>query len=265
MITIKTREEIEVMRQGGQILKGIIDTLGGMIKVGTKGEEIEKKAEELIKASGGKCNFKGQGGYPSCICFSVNDEIVHGLPNGKVLKNGDIVTIDLGIFFSLEKFVKEIDKKKYPNLFNGFNTDMARTYLVGDVDLEIQRMVKVTKKMLKRGIKKVRPGITFGDLGETMQRYAEKQGFNVIRDLCGHGIGAELHEDPDVLNYGKRHSGDLIEEGMVFCIEPMLSKGDYKIKKASNAFTYTTNDNSISVHAEDMVAVTKDGVIELTT
>jgi methionyl aminopeptidase len=264
MITIKTREEIEIMRRGGQVLKSVIDSLGEMIDVGVKGEDIEKKAEELIKASGGKSNFKGQDGFPSCICLSTNDEIVHGLSKGKVLKSGDIVTIDLGIFFPLEKFVKEIDKSKYPNLIKGFNTDMARTYLVGDVDLEIQRMVKVTKKTLKRGIRKVRAGITFGDLGETMQRYSEKQGFNVIRDLCGHGIGAELHEDPDVLNYGKRHAGEILEEGMVFCIEPMLSIGNYKIKKSENGFTYTTQDNSIAAHVEDMVAVTKDGVVVLT-
>ncbi len=265
MIAIKTKEEIEVMGRGGKILKETMDILGREIKIGAKGLDIEALAEKLIKDAGGRCNFKGQDGFPSCLCFSINEEIVHGFPEGKILKDGDIVTIDLGIFFPLEKFVKgKIDNKKYPNIKKGFHTDMAMTYPVGNVDLEVQRLLKVTKKALKRGIKKVRPGITFGDLGETIQRYSEKQGFSVIRDLCGHGIGADLHEDPDVLNYGNRHTGEKIKEGMVFCIEPMLSMGSYKIRRAKNGLTYTTEDNSLSAHFEAMVAVTADGAKILT-
>ena len=136
---------------------------------------------------------------------------------------------------------------------------MARTFVVGETDLETKRLLNVTRKMLKIGINKVRPGITLGDLGETMQRYAEKQGFAVIKGLCGHGIGKDLHEAPDVLNYGERHRGLKLIPGMVFCIEPMLSMGDDDIKLSKNGFTYITKDNSMSAHFEDMVAVTENG------
>jgi methionyl aminopeptidase len=265
MITIKTKEEIEVMAKGGKILKEMLDALGREIKIGTKGSDIEKLAEELTKKSGGKSNFKGQDGFPSCLCFSVNDEIVHGIPTGKILKDGDIVTIDTGIFFPLEKFVKgPIDPDKYPNIKKGFHTDMAITYPVGNVDPEVLRLLRATKKALKRGISKVRPGITFGDLGETIQRYSEKQGFAVVKGLCGHGIGKDLHEDPDVLNYGRRHKGPEIKEGMVFCIEPMLTMGSDDIEKGKGTITYYTIDKSMSAHFEAMVAVTKDGAKILT-
>jgi len=263
MITIKTKEEIEVMAKGGKILSSIVDVLGSKLGVGVKGTDIEKLAEELIKESGGESNFKGQDGFPSVLCFSVNEEVVHGLPGKRVLKNGDIVTIDLGIFFPLEKFVENIDLKKYPNLKKGFHTDMARTYMVGEANPEVQRLVKASKKALKRGISKVKAGNTFGELGAEIQKFAESQGFSVVRDLCGHGIGAELHEDPDVLNYGKKNWGDIMEEGMVFCIEPMLTMGSFKVKR-SEGITYVTEDGSMSAHFEDMVAVTAEGVVVLT-
>ena len=263
MIAIKTQEEIKVMRQGGIILASILDSLGAMVKPGVRAEEFEHTAERMILATGGKCNFKEQDGFPSCLCFSVNEEIVHGTPRGKVLKDGDIVSLDIGIFFPLKVLLKDqIDFKNYPNLKNGFHTDMARTYLVGEVDPEIQRLVRVTKKALKRGIKKCKPGITFGDLGETIQRYIESQSFGLVRDLCGHGIGKNLHEDPEVPNYGQRHAGEKLKPGMVFCIEPMLTMGGGKIKRRNSAFI--TEDNSMAAHFEDMVAITKDGVIVLT-
>jgi methionyl aminopeptidase len=263
MISIKTEEEIKVMRQGGKILADILDVLGQMIVSGTTGEDVEREAEKLIRQANGKCNFKGQDGFPSCLCFSVNDEIVHGEPKGKVLNNGDIVSLDLGIFFSLNVFLgNEIDYKKYPNLKNGFHTDMARTYLVGEVDPEIQRLVKATKKALKRGIKKAKPGITFGDIGETIERYITSQSFGIVRDLCGHGIGKELHEDPEIPNYGARHSGEKLKPGMVFCIEPMLTMGSGKIKK--KGFAYVAEDGLRAAHFEDMIAITKNGAIVLT-
>jgi len=263
MISIKTKEEIEVIMKGGKILKSIVDALGEKIAVGVSGLEIEKLAEEMIKENGGKCSFKGQDGFPSCLCFSINEEIVHGLPDKRVLKEGDLVTIDLGIFFPLTKFVENINEKKFPNLSDGFHTDMARTYIVGEGSPEAQRLVKASKKALKRGISAVKPGNTFGELGLEIQKFSESQGFSVIRDLCGHGIGADLHEDPDVLNYGKKDWGDVMEEGMVFCIEPMLSIGSHKVKKGEG-ITYVTEDKSLSAHFEDMVAVTASGVLVLT-
>lgn len=264
MISIKTKEEIEVMRQGGIILRDIMNELEKEVKEGLEGNYLEKKVQGLIAKAGGKCSFKNQDGFPSCLCFSINEEIVHGLPN-KTVKNGDILSLDLGIYFPLSKFVSgKIDCTKYPNLKEGFHTDMARTFLIGEVDLEIQRLVKVTKKSLKRGIKKIRPGITFGDLGETIERYVIKQGFDVVRELCGHGIGKDLHEAPDVLNFGERHTKETIKEGMVFCIEPMVSMGDSRIKKGKDGFSYITKDGSLSAHFEHMIAVTKDGSIVLT-
>ena len=262
MIIIKTKEEIEVMAKGAKILKSIVDQLGSRVVAGVSGIEMEKMAEKMIKANGGEFSFKGQGGFPSCLCFSINEEIVHGIPDKRVLKNGDIVTLDLGIFFPLSKFVIDIDESKYPNLKKGFHTDMARTYIVGKADPEVQRLVKATKKALKRGISKVKVGNTFGEIGEAICKFGEQQGFSAVRNLCGHGIGAELHEDPDVLNYGRKNWGDVMEEGMVFCIEPMLSIGSYEIKQRGMAFI--TKDSSLTAHFEDMVVVTKGGVRVLT-
>lgn len=260
MIVIKTKEEVDVMVLGGHALKEALNEISLMVKVGARTIDIEKKAERIIKDLDGKPSFKGKNSFPFSICASINEEIVHGLPSDRELKNGDIFTIDFGIFFKLEKFLgNNFDKKKYPNILNGFHTDMARTFVVGETDLETKRLLNVTRKMLKIGINKVRPGITLGDLGETMQRYAEKQGFAVIKGLCGHGIGKDLHEAPDVLNYGERHRGLKLIPGMVFCIEPMLSMGDDDIKLSKNGFTYITKDNSMSAHFEDMVAVTENG------
>jgi len=184
--------------------------------------------------------------YPACLCTSVNEEIVHAIPSDRVLKNGDILKLDLGI------------------LYKGFNTDMAVTVPVGKISFEAQRLIRVTKKALKMGIKKARIGNTFGDIGNTIQRYVESQGFNVVRELCGHGIGRELHEDPQILNYGKRHTGPEIKEGMVFCLEPMVAMGDWRIKKGKDSYSYETKDGSLSAHFEHMMAVTKNSCQILT-
>lgn len=266
MLTIKTKEEIAVMHKGGKLLASAFDIIEKGVFVGAIAEDIEYLAEKTINSLGGKPGFKGQGGFPNCLCFSVNDEIVHGLPKNKVLKEGDVVSLDFGIYFRLEKFLgKNIDPDKYPNILDGFHTDMARTYVVGEnQDSEVARLVRATKKTLKRGIKKVHPGITTGDIGETMFRFADSQGFSIIKALCGHGIGAELHEDPEIPNYGKRHTGLILQEGMVFCIEPMLAIGNNRIAKGKDGFSFVTDDGSVSAHFEHMVAVTKDGVIVLT-
>ncbi len=262
---IKTKEEIDVMAMGGHALKQVLNELSLMIRPGVKTIEIENRAEEIIADIGGRPSFKGVNAFPFSLCASFNEEIVHGLPGDREIKEGDIFTLDFGIFFNLEKFLgKDFDKKKYPNILNGFHTDMARTFIIGEVDSEKKRLLNVTRKMLKIGIKKVRPGITLGDLGESMQRYAEKQGFSVIRDLCGHGIGKDLHEEPNILNYGERHKGLKLIPGMVFCIEPMLSMGSYEIKLLKNGLTYATKDDSLSAHFEDMVAVTENGSRVLT-
>ena len=254
MISIKTPEEIEIMAEGGKLLAEIIKELEENVKPGITTKEFDRLAESLISSSGGKCSFKGYVSkdgdtvrpYPACLCTSVNEEIVHAIPSDRVLKNGDILKLDLGI------------------LYKGFNTDMAVTVPVGKISFEAQRLIRVTKKALKMGIKKARIGNTFGDIGNTIQRYVESQGFNVVRELCGHGIGRELHEDPQILNYGKRHMGPEIKEGMVFCLEPMVTMGDWRTKKGKDSYSYETKDGSLSAHFEHMMAVTKNSCQILT-
>jgi len=253
MISIKTKEEIEILAEGGKILAKIMKELEKRVKPGITTKELDRLAESLILKSGGKCSFKGYKDngysaipYPACLCTSINEEIVHVAPSERKLKEGDIVSLDLGIFFK------------------GFHTDMAITVPVGKISPEAQRLIRVTKKALKRGIKKVRPGNTFGDIGNTIQRYVESQGFNVVRDLCGHGIGRELHEDPKILNYGKRRTGQEIKDGMVICLEPMVTMGDWYIKRTKNGFGYETQDGSLSAHFEHTIAVIKEGCRILT-
>ena len=246
MITIKTSEEIRIMAEGGKILAKIMADLEKEVRPGITTKELDRLAESLILKSGGKCSFKGHENFPACLCTSINEEIVHAVPSDRILKEGDIISLDLGIFWK------------------GFHSDMAVTVPVGKIDPEVARLIRVTKKSLKRGMKKVRIGNTFGDIGNTIQRYIESQGFNVVRDLCGHGIGRDLHEEPKILNYGKRHSGPEIKEGMVLCLEPMVTVGEWKLKKSPDGFGYETEDGSLSAHFEHTVAVTKNGAKILT-
>ena len=241
MITIKTPEEIEIMAEGGKILAGIMEKLDKMVVPGIITKELNRVAETLIFKSGGEPSFKGHQGFPAALCVSVNEEIVHGAPSERKLKQGDIVSLDIGI--------------KY----KGFHSDMAVSLAVGEVSLEAKRLIWVTKKSLKIGIKKAKEGNTFGDIGNTIQRYIESQSFNIVRELCGHGIGKELHEEPQILNYGKRHTGPKIAEGMVFCIEPMVTIGDWQIKKSKDGHGYETKDGSLACHFEHTIAVFKKG------
>ena len=246
MITIKSKKDIKIMREGGKILAQIMEELKEKVKAGICTKELDRLAESLIFKYKGKPSFKGHEGYPAALCTSINEEIVHALPSKRVLKEGDIISLDLGIFYK------------------GFHSDMAITLLVGDVKPEVRRLLRATKKTLKRGIKKARVGNTFGDISNTMQRHAEDQGFNVVRELCGHGIGKELHEEPQILNYGKRKTGSKIKEGMCFCLEPMLTMGGYDIKKSEDGFGFETRDGSLCCHFEHTLAMTKDGCKILT-
>lgn len=246
MISIKNPEEIKIMREGGRILAKIMGELEKMVKPGITTQELNRAAEALVLSAGGKCSFLGYQGYPACLCTSINEEIVHAVPSVRVLKEGDIISLDLGI------------------LYQGFHTDMAVTVPVGKASPDISRLIRVTKKALKRGIKKVGPGNTFGDLSNTIQRYIEDQGFSVVKDLCGHGIGRELHEDPEILNYGTRHSGEEIKPGMVFCLEPMVAVGTGEIKKSKDGQAYVTADGALSAHFEHTLVATKNGCHILT-
>ncbi|NQU82632.1 MAG: type I methionyl aminopeptidase [Parcubacteria group bacterium] len=242
MITIKKQQELNIMKEGSKKLAQIMDTLSQQVKPGVSANELNKAAEGLVLECGAEPAFKGYGGFPSALCIAINAEtIVHGVPTDYVLQEGDIVSLDLGI--------------KY----RGFYSDMAVTLPVGEIDPEILRFLKATKKALKIGVKKARAGNTVGDIGNTIQRFVEYQGFNVVRDLFGHGIGRSLHEDPRVPNFGKRHKGEELKEGMVICIEPMTTIGDWRLIKTGDGFGFTTKDGSLSCHFEHTVAITKKG------
>ena len=234
------------MAEGGKILAKIMKGLGRRVKSGVTTGELDRLAESLIFDLGARCSFKEYRGYPACLCTSINEQIVHAIPSARILKDGDIISLDLGV------------------LCKGFHSDMAITLPVGRVDSKSKKLIETTKKALEAGIKEIRPGRKFGDVSYAIQKYVESQGFNVVRDLCGHGIGKNLHEDPEILNYGERGTGPELVEGMVFCLEPMVTAGDWRIKKSKDGSGYETPDGSPSGHFEHTIAVTKNGVKILT-
>ncbi len=241
MISIKTPQEIEIMAQAGKILAEIIRELKSKVEPGITTKELDDLAEKLILNSGAKPAFKGYQGFPAALCTSINEQIVHGVPSERKLVEGDILSLDLGL------------------IYNDFCSDMAVTVPIGAIDPEIGRLVRVAKKSLKRAIGRVKPGKTIGDIAQAIQSYAEGQGFQVVRDLCGHGIGRRVHEEPEIPNFGQRHKGPILKVGMVLAIEPMVVIGKPKIKKAPDNFAYQTADNSVSAHFEHTVAVTEKG------
>lgn len=244
MITVKTKEEIEIMTQGGKILTKIMERLKEQVEPGIKTSKLNETAKGLILKYGVKASFKGYEGFPAVLCTSINEQIVHGIPSERILKTGDIISLDLGIFY------------------RGFHVDMALTLPVGKISKEAQKLIEVTKEALRIGTEKAKPGNTFGDISHAIQKYVKGEGFNVIRELTGHGIGRDLHEDPQILNYGKKGTGPKIKEGMTFCIEPMVTTGDWRIKETDRAFE--TKDGSLTAHFEHTIAITKEGYQVLT-
>jgi len=240
-VILKTKEEIDIIREGGKILAAAIKHLEKMVKPGITTLELDRAAEAFILSHGAKPAFKGYDGFPYSLCASINENIVHGYPSNYALKDGDLVKLDLGV------------------LYKGYNTDMAVTVSVGNTTFEAKRLINATKKSLRLGIKKAKIGNTIGDIGNTIQRFIEDQGFGVVRDLCGHGIGKTVHEDPMILNYGKRGTGANLVEGMVICIEPMVTAGDYNIKPSKDGYGYATRDGSLAAHFEHTIAITKSG------
>lgn len=247
MIPIKTDLEIKIMRENGKILASIMREIKDRVEPGITTKDLDGLAESLVLKYGGIPSFKGYENYPASLCVSINEQIVHGIPSEKILQEGDIVSLDLGFFK------------------NGFHSDMAITVPIGEIIPETNRLIKAAKKALKRGIKKAKIGNTFGDVSNTIQRFIEDQSFVVIRDLCGHGIGKNLHEEPQILNYGKRHKGLDIKQGMCFCLEPMLAMtGEGKIIKSDDGFGFKTENNSLSAHFEHTIAITEKGTEVLT-
>ena len=246
MTKLKTEQEIAEMREGAKKLARVHKEVSAMIKPGITTAELDHAAEVLIGKAGAKVAFRGYNDFPGVMCVSVNNQVVHTAPSDRVLKEGDIITLDLGL------------------VWKGWYSDMARTFPVGEVTDETAHLVDTTKKALRLAVKKARVGNTIGDIGNTVQRFVEGQGYNLVRELCGHGIGRELHESPQVLNYGDRHTGEEIKEGMVICIEPMVTVGDWKLKKSEDGHGFDTEDDSLAAHFEDMIAITSKGAEVLT-
>jgi len=241
MINIYTEKEIEVMREGGKILAKILKQVAKKVKPGITTEYLNKVANDLILKYKAKSSFKGFNNYPAVLCASINEEIVHAVPSDRILKKGDILSLDLGI------------------RYKGYCTDAAITVSVGKIDKKEKKLIAVTKKALEIGIKQAKLGNHLEDIGWVIQGYVEKQGFNVIRDLVGHGVGKNVHEDPQILNYGEKGTGPELVEGMVLALEPMVSMGNWEIEKCEDSFGYRTKDRSLTAHFEHTIAITKKG------
>jgi methionyl aminopeptidase len=248
MIMIKTPQEIEKMRRAGGIVRQTLELVRGLVKPGATTLDLEKAAEKKIADLGAVPAFKGYHGYPCVLCTSVNSEVVHGIPSGqRILKEGDIVSIDCGA------------------VIDGYFGDSAITVPVGEkVAPETLRLLEVTKASLENAIRTVKVGATLGDVGAAVQEVVESDGFSVVRDFVGHGIGTRMHEDPQVPNYGKRGMGLKLREGMVIAIEPMVNAGKPGVQVLSDGWTAVTQDGSMSAHFEHTVAVTAEGAVVLT-
>jgi len=246
MNNLKSPKEIKIMREGGRILAKIVGEVERKIKVGITTQELNEIAEKLIQERGGQPSFLNFEGYPAVLCTSLNEELVHAVPSQKILKKGDILSLDLGIYW------------------RGYHSDMAVTVPIGKISKKAQELIFVTKEALKIGIKNSKIGNTIGDIGYTIQQYVESKGFNVVRELCGHGIGKKLHEEPQILNFGEKAKGIKVKEGMVFCIEPIVTAGDWKVVKTIDGFGYRTKDNSLSCHFEHEIAIVRGGPFVLT-
>jgi methionyl aminopeptidase len=248
MINCKSQAEVEKMRRSGQIVRQVLQEVKAMVAPGVSTMDLERAAEDKIKELGAKPAFKGYYDYPCVLCTSVNNEIIHGIPSAKrVLKEGDIVSIDCGV------------------VLDGYYGDSAITVPVGGkVSDELKKLLEVTETSLKKAIEEVRLGKTVGDVGAAVQEYVEANGFSVVRDFVGHGIGTRLHEDPQVPNYGTRGHGTRLREGMVLAIEPMVNIGKPGARVLEDKWTAVTEDGSYSAHFEHCVAVTKNGPLVLT-
>lgn len=274
MIFIKTQREIETMQIGGRILAEILDKVAKAVKPGITTAELNKFTEELIQKAGAVPAFKNYQNFPAALCTSINEEIVHGVPSERKLKEGDIIGLDLGILYFTRRNFSEggpVENcftcpmaKHNCNSAPGLFTDSAVTVAVGKVSLQAEKLISVAKKALEIALAQVKPGKHLGDIGYAIQKYVESEGFSVIRDLVGHGIGKELHEDPEIPNFGQPGTGIELKEGMTLAIEPMVAAGKHHIKKIKDGFAYETLDKTLTAHFEHTVAVTKDGCQVLT-
>ena len=247
MIKIKSQEEIELMREAGRITRDTLKVVENSIKVGISTKELDKIAYDYIKSQGATPSFKNYNGFPASICASVNDTIVHGIPSSDIiLKEGDIISIDVGA------------------KFQGYHGDAARTFPVGKIDPKVKRLIKITEQSFFEGIKGLKSGAFVGDISNRVQSFVEKNGYSVVRELVGHGIGKQLHEDPMVPNFGRTGSGPRLSANCTIAIEPMVNMGDRNVIFLSDGWTCKTRDGLPSAHYENTVLITDNGVEILT-
>ena len=235
----KTEEEIDLIRESSLLVAKTLAEIAGLIKPGITTQALDEIAEEFIRDNGGMPAFKGYNGFPNTLCVSPNDQVVHGIPNGRALKDGDILSVDCGV------------------VMNGYYGDSAFTYEVGEVDVQIKQLLKVTKESLYKAIEMAVEGNRVGDIGYAVQKHAESFGYGVVRELVGHGVGKNLHESPEVPNYGRKGKGILLKEGLVIAIEPMINMGERGIMQHNDGWTITTLDNKPSAHFEHTIVVRK--------
>ncbi|HJT25439.1 MAG TPA: type I methionyl aminopeptidase [bacterium] len=246
MITLKSESELKLMRTSGKVVGQVLVELEKKIKPGVTTLELDKFAYEFFKKNDCVPAFLGYHGYPATICASVNDQVVHGIPDKRVLEEGDIVGIDVGAFYK------------------GYCGDSARTFAVGKVSSELQKLLRVTFEGLNKGIDQCRVGNRISDIGHAVQEYAEAQGYSVVKDYVGHGIGQAMHEEPQVPNYGKPHQGPRLVAGMCLALEPMVNVGGDEVRVLEDGWTVVTKDGKFSAHFEDTIAVLADGPENLT-
>lgn len=241
MILIKDDLALDLMRKAGRIVGETLLLLENKIKPGISTKELDRIAEEFIREQGAIPSFKGLYGFPASLCISVNDQVVHGIPGGYVLKDGDIVSIDCGAYI------------------NGFHGDAARTFPVGNVSEDAKRLIQVTRDCFFEGIKFAQIGNRLTDISHAIQSHVEANGFAVVKSFVGHGIGRDLHEDPEVPNFGRPGRGPILTKGMVLAIEPMVNEGSFRVRTLKDNWTVVTSDGSLSAHYENTVAILPDG------
>ena len=246
MIHLKTDEEIEILRENNILVSRTLAEVGRHIREGVTTREINRIAETFIRDNGAEPAFLGYQGYPASICISINEQVVHGIPGDRVIKEGDIVSVDVGTFLK------------------GFVGDSAYTFAVGEVSAEARQLLEVTKEALYKGTAQAKAGNRIGDISAAVQEYAESFGYGVVRELIGHGLGRKMHEDPEVPNFGARGRGPLLKEGMVICIEPMINMGTKAVVFERDGWTVRTKDRKPSAHFEFAVAIRRDGPDVLT-
>ncbi|MCD8185478.1 MAG: type I methionyl aminopeptidase [Rikenellaceae bacterium] len=248
MINYKTEEEIELLRENNMLVSRTLAEVGKHVRPGVSTLELDRIAEAFIRDHGAVPGFLGYNGFPNSLCISVNEQVVHGIPSDKlILKEGDIISVDCG------------------TIMKGFYGDSAYTFAVGEIAPDVQRLLNVTKEALYKGVAQVRVGNRIGDIAHAVQEHAEMNGFSVVRELVGHGLGRNMHESPEVPNYGAKGRGPLLKEGLVICIEPMINMGDRYVVFERDGWTVRTRDRKPSAHFEFAVAVTNDGADVLTT